>query len=247
MSRVHVRRERTDTTQVAVLLSVVEAIADHELVRDIEPDITYVDAHLLRLGFPQQGTDLDRCGTPRTEVGDQPRQREPGVDDVFDDEYVAPADVVVEILEDAYDPGRHRARAVRRDRHPVHLDVTVDRPNEVGHDHHRALEHADEEQILALVVGRDALGELAEPGPDLVLAIQRLVEIEIVGDVLDVHAGSRHASRGVVRQPATARVEPDAWPSARETPATSTWARVNVVVRRHAGNRGHSALTDAHE
>ena len=37
-------------------------------------------------------------------------------------------------------------------------------PGQVGHDHDRALEHADEQQVPARVVGVDLGGELADPG-----------------------------------------------------------------------------------
>jgi hypothetical protein len=43
--------------------------------------------------------------------------------------------------------------------------VPAQRPGEVGHEHHRALEHADQQQA-ALGVGvvrRDLLGQLADP------------------------------------------------------------------------------------
>src|SRR5690606_262612 len=62
---VDVRRERADERQVAVLLRVVEPVADDELRRDVEADVAHVDVDLGRLGLAQQRRDLDRRGTPR--------------------------------------------------------------------------------------------------------------------------------------------------------------------------------------
>jgi hypothetical protein len=36
-------------------------------------------------------------------------------------------------------------------------------PGQVGHHHHRALEHADEKQVAARVVGVDLGGKLGDP------------------------------------------------------------------------------------
>src|ERR1700755_870287 len=44
LAAVDVRRERTDEREVAVLLGVVEAVADDELVRDVEADPLHLDA-----------------------------------------------------------------------------------------------------------------------------------------------------------------------------------------------------------
>ncbi len=139
-------------------LVVVEAVADHELVRDVPADVLHVDVHPQRLGLAQQGADLDRGGVAGGQVGGQPAQGQAGVDDLVDDQHVAAGDVGVEVLEDADDAGALRAGAVRRDRHPVHLEVPVERPRHVGHHHHRAAEDADDEQVLALVVLLDLLG-----------------------------------------------------------------------------------------
>ena len=50
----------------------------------------------------------------------------------------AAGDVGVEVLEDPHDAGGLGAGAVRRDRHPVHLDVPAEAPGQVGHHHHGA-------------------------------------------------------------------------------------------------------------
>src|SRR5690606_14690078 len=60
-------REDADGAQVAVALGVVEAVAHHEVVRDVEPDVLDVDVDLRRLRLAQQGADLHRRRAPALE------------------------------------------------------------------------------------------------------------------------------------------------------------------------------------
>src|SRR6478672_9309070 len=187
-SGVDVRCEGADAPQVAVLLVVVEAVADDELVGDVEADVLHRDVDLDDVGLAQQRADLDRGGAARLEVGLDPRERQAGVDDVLDDEHVAAADVGVEVLEDADDAGGLRAGAVGRDRHPVHRRGAGEGTHEVGHDDDGTLEDTDEEELLALVVLPDVGGELGEAGLDLLLGEQDLGQV--ISHVLVVHEGS---------------------------------------------------------
>ena len=84
-------------------------------------------------------------------------------------------------------PERLGARAVGRDGHPVHRHGHRQRAHEVGHDHDRALEHPDEQQVLAGVVGRDLRRQLVEPGVDLVLGDEHLLEVG--SHLASVHVG----------------------------------------------------------
>ena len=59
-------------------------------------------------------------------------------------------------------------------------DRQLQRPGEVGHEHHRALEDADEQQLPAGVVGRDLRGELTDLRRDLVLGQQHGVDVGAV-------------------------------------------------------------------
>ena len=95
----------------------------------------------------------------------QVREREPGVDDVLDDEHVPPRDVDLEVLEDPHDARRVGRRAVARDRHEVDLAGHGQLAHQVGDEEDRALEDADEQQIAALVVRRDLGAELDDAAP----------------------------------------------------------------------------------
>ena len=96
--------------------------------------------------FTSSAHDLERRRVAGLEVPAQVREREPGVDDVLDDQDVPVGEVEVEVLDDPHDTARARRRAVRRHRHEVELDGQVDRAGEVAHEHERALEHPDEQR-----------------------------------------------------------------------------------------------------
>jgi hypothetical protein len=55
--------------------------------------------------LPEQGTDLERGRSPGLQVAEQVGDREPGIDDVLDQENVAVGDLVVQVLEYPHDTG----------------------------------------------------------------------------------------------------------------------------------------------
>ena len=69
-------------------------------------------------------------------------------------------------------PDVARRVAVGRHRHEVDLDRQVDGPGQVGHEHVRALEHADQQRRPAGVVGGDLLARARRPGAELVAVIR---------------------------------------------------------------------------
>src|SRR3954462_9020984 len=77
-----------DVGQVPVALGVVQAVADDELVRDVEADVAHRDLDLDRVGFAQQRADLEAGRLPAAEVLQQPGQGEAGVDDVLEHQHV---------------------------------------------------------------------------------------------------------------------------------------------------------------
>src|SRR5690348_4194047 len=93
------RRQGANEWQVPVSLGVVQSVADHELVLDLEPGVCHLYRHLDGSALAQQYTYLYRRRVARLQVVDQVGQGEPGVNDVFDDENVLATDVGVEVLE----------------------------------------------------------------------------------------------------------------------------------------------------
>src|SRR6188472_3953688 len=130
--------EYADVGQVPVSLGEVEAVADDELVRDLEPNIPHrnVDFAARRLG--QEGADLEGRRLTRFQVADQVGEGQAGVDDVLHHEHVAALDVDVEVFEDAHDPGGIGRVAVARDGHEVDLAGDGQVPHQVGHEEDRA-------------------------------------------------------------------------------------------------------------
>ena len=68
-------------------------------------------------------------------------------------------------------------------------------PGDVGHHHHRTAEHADDQQLLALVVALDLLGQLADALLDLRLGEQDVDQVAL--DVGCVHVEQRVTREGV--------------------------------------------------
>src|SRR5215212_2388851 len=116
------RLQRADVRKVPISLREVEAVADDELVGDVEPDVSNIELDLLDAFFAQERSDLERRGLAPREVLQQVLQCEAGVHDVFDDEHIAVLQVVIEVLEDAHDTRGLGGRAVGRHRHEVELE-----------------------------------------------------------------------------------------------------------------------------
>ena len=55
----------------------------------------------------------------------------------------------------------------------------LEAPGQVGHHHHRAPEDADQQEVVALVVALDVLGQLAEPVLDLLLGVEDVDEVAL--------------------------------------------------------------------
>ena len=82
-----------------MLLGVVEAVPDDELVLDFEPDIVDLHLHQATRGLAQEAGGPQAARGPRVQNILQIGQREPGVDDVLDDHDVLPLDASAQILQ----------------------------------------------------------------------------------------------------------------------------------------------------
>src|SRR5256714_2016108 len=214
-----VRVEHAHVGQVSVPLGEVEAVADHEAIRDLEADVAHGNVDLAPLRLRQERADLERRRLPRLEVPHQVRERETRVDDVLDDQDVAPGDVDVEVLQDADDAGGVGRGAVARDRHEVDLAGDRQVPHQVGHEEHGPLEHPDQQQVAAGVVGGDLIAELRDAVPQALLA--------------DQHLGDR-ALEGALRQSSSLIART---PGASTRPGTATTSSPRTT-------RGHASRSD---
>src|SRR5665811_1889122 len=152
--------EDADEIKRPEVIGQVEAVADDELVCDLEAHILAgdLDAPPRRLG--EKRADLERGRLAAAQVLEKVAKRESGVDDVFDDEHVTSGDLEIQVLEDAHHAGRIGGRTVARH----------------GHEEHRPLEHADKEDLPPLVVARDLGGEVLDPGGQLLAADEHLCD-----------------------------------------------------------------------
>src|SRR5206468_9510983 len=94
--------EDADVRKISVALGEIEAVADHEPVGNLEPDVAADDVVLASVGLRQQGADVERSGLASFEVPEEIGKREARVDDVLDNEDVAALDRDVEVLEDSH-------------------------------------------------------------------------------------------------------------------------------------------------
>jgi len=76
-------------SQIAALLVVVEAIADDEVVGNLEGSILDVEWHLQLLGLHEQGADVDGGRIARAEGFNHALHGATCVDDVLDDDDMA--------------------------------------------------------------------------------------------------------------------------------------------------------------
>ena len=143
------RPSSADERQVAVALGVVEPVADDELVRDVEADVPHRHLDLDRLRLAQQRAHLER----RRPAG------LPGSCSSHD--RVRPESMMSSTIS-TWRPVMSRSRSLRirttpddEVAEPYELtamnsscDRDRQRPGEVGHEHHRALEHADQQQVV---------------------------------------------------------------------------------------------------
>ncbi len=129
----------------------------------------------------------------RGQIAEQVLERQPGVDDVLDDQDVAPLDRRVEVLEDPHDPGGLGRRAVGGHGHEVDLDGDLERPHQVREEEHGALEDANEHQIAADIVPRDLGRELADALRQPVLGYEDLADPVVVAHFLILGARAERA------------------------------------------------------
>ena len=107
-----------------------------------------------RLGLVSSAQTSSEAGAAGSQGAQQVLQRQAAVDDVLDDQDVAALQRGVEVLEDAHHAAGLGGRAVGRDGHEVDLAAGLEVAHQVGQEQERALEHADQQQVLAGVVAR---------------------------------------------------------------------------------------------
>src|SRR5437868_13055855 len=152
--------------QVPIVLRIIEAVADDEVVLDTEPDVLDLDVDLAPRRFAEKARRAQRLRSARAQNLLQIHQRQPGVDDVFDDHDVAALERGIEILQQPDLAGTGRALRVARHRHEIERNKAVYVANQIREEHERALEHGDQVQAVRKVAP-DVDRELANTLTDL--------------------------------------------------------------------------------
>ena len=136
------------------LSRVIEAVADDELVLDLESDIFHLDVDLAAARLAQQAGRAQRFRVARAKHVLQVAQCQARIDDVFDDNDVAALERRVEVFEQSNLARALRGRAVARDGDEVERDrARSNGTREIGKKDERALQDGDEVQRVAVGVG----------------------------------------------------------------------------------------------
>ena len=147
--------EETDIVYAAVALGEVHAVANDELVWDLEGYVVGFDGDEAAGRFVEAGGDLERGGLVLEHQAAEIAECEAGVEDVFDDDDVLAFDWVVDVLDELDGAGGDARAAIARNGDEVEGVVDRDGAREVGEEDGRALEDSDEDYGFAFVVGGD--------------------------------------------------------------------------------------------
>ena len=164
-----------DEGEVSVAAGGVEAVAYYEVVGDDEAAV--VDLYFFfdaRLGFIEEGGELDGAGAAGAEDLEEAGECMAGVDNVFDDDHVLAADRIAEVFEDLDIAGGLCAVFIARDGHEIDRESQVDGPDKVGEKDARALQNADQHEIAILEFGGDLGAELFDAVSDLIFVDEDL-------------------------------------------------------------------------
>src|SRR2546423_1708585 len=164
--------DRHDALKVAVPLTEIKPVADHEAVRAIETHVPERQGRDPANGLVQQRAHLQGAGGPRPQRSEQVRQGEPGVDDVLHHQDVRPADVLVEVFHDPDHSRRLRAAPVGRDGHEVDADGQLDGAEQVRQEYRAPFEDRDEDGVAPAVIGGDASAELFHSAMEVGSAVE---------------------------------------------------------------------------
>ena len=130
--------EETDVVYAAVALGVVHAVADDELVGDLEGYVVGFDGDEAALGLVEAGGDLERGRLVLEHEAAEIAEGEAGVEDVFDDDDVLAFDGVVDVFDELDGAGGDAGTAVGGDGYEVEGVVDADGAGEVGEKDGRA-------------------------------------------------------------------------------------------------------------
>ena len=160
------RLQNADVGEIAVVICVIEAVADDEFVRDLEAAHIGLVALGMARRLVQERDRRNGCGVPCAEELTQVLHGEARIDDVLDDDDMAARNVVVQILDEADDASGLRGCAVAGDSDEIHVNGAVHAAAQIDVEKRCALEHADQHGALVAKLGGQISAELLDAGGD---------------------------------------------------------------------------------
>jgi phosphatidylglycerol:prolipoprotein diacylglycerol transferase len=164
--------EEADVVDTSVALGVVHAVADDELVGDLEGYVVGFDGDEATFRLVEAGSNLEGGWLVLEHEAAQVREGEAGVKDVFDDDDVLSLDGVVDVLDEFDGTRGDTGAAVAGDGDKVKGVVDGDGAGEVGKEDGCAFEDPDEDDWLAVGLAGVVGGNL---GADLTSALGNLL------------------------------------------------------------------------
>ena len=133
----------------------IEAVADDEFIFDLESDIFHLHVDLAAARLTEQAGRSQALRVARAKDVLEIRQREAGVDDVFDDDDVAALKRRIKVFQQAHLARAFRGGTVARDGDEIERDRTRrEGTGEVGEKHERTFQYSDEVQRCARGIRR---------------------------------------------------------------------------------------------
>jgi len=155
--------EHSDEREVPVAFGVVEAVAHHEQVGDMEADVVGADRFAAAGRFLEEDTDAKASRLGRTKSGHYRTERLTGVKDVVDDEDIPSAEVESQFLGEDKFAGLGMG-AVTRDAEEIQFNRQSEMPKQVGEEKHGAVEQGDYGEFATGSVSLDLARETAHSG-----------------------------------------------------------------------------------
>lgn len=160
------RLQNADVGEIAVVICVIEAVADDEFVRDLEAAHIGLVALGMARRLVQERDRRNGCGVPCAEELTQVLHGEARIDDVLDDDDMAARNVVVQILDEADDASGLRGCAVAGDSDEIHVNGAVHAAAQIDVEKRCALEHAHQHGALVSKLCSQIRAELLDAGGD---------------------------------------------------------------------------------
>src|SRR6185436_5478142 len=144
--------QHADKWQVPKTLGKIEAVTDDKIVRDFEADEISLNGFEPARGFIEEDAGLDPAGFQGAELTRDQVESFACVEDVVDEQNVAPAHIEAQFLGENEFAG-FSASAIAGDAHEIQAKRQGKAANEIGQKHNRAVEQRDDHHFASFEIG----------------------------------------------------------------------------------------------